>query len=542
VTDAVQAGRRAFDRHEWDTTYASLVDVEPSLLSGEDFERLATAAYLTGHDQGSTSAWGNSYRAFLAEHQHDRAARCAFWLGFGLIQRGETAQGGGWMARAKRLVQEHGLDVERGYLLIPQGLMRLGAGDFEGAYDHFTEAERIGRQFNDADLGALGLLGCGQALFFQGRPREGAERFDEVMVGVTGGEFSPTVSGIVYCAVIDACQETFDVERAKEWTTALSRWCADQPALVPYRGQCLVHRSQILQFNGAWREAMEAVVHAEAHLSEPPHPAIGMAHYQLGELRRLRGDLSGAEAAYMRAERAGRMAQPGLALVRLAQGHHEAAAAAIDTALLETQNPAVLARLLPALLEIMVATHQTDRAQAAITRLAALAEERAVPFLRGVLDQAEGSVLLAEGDAKAALKPLRRALSQWLELEAPYEAARTRVLIARSCRSVGDQETVKLETDAARRTFAELGAALDLRAMSDLIDVVDPVDTSGSLSPRELQVLHRVASGMTNQDIADELFISIKTVERHLSNIFAKLDAPNRAAATAAAHTRGLLT
>jgi DNA-binding NarL/FixJ family response regulator len=544
ASELCEQGRRSFDRGQWLESYehlrkAAVTADEP--LEPADLERLAVAAYLTGRDAESTDTWTRAHQGWHDRGAHAQAVRCAFWAGFGLVQRGETAQGGGWLARAATLVTQHGLDgVERGYLALPEGLMAMGGGDPDGALDRFAEASELAQRFGDRDLAALGLIGRGESLLRSGRASDGMRLFDEAMVSVTAGETSAVVSGIVYCAVIDACQQVFDLRRAREWTAALDRWCADQPGLVPYRGQCLVHRAQILQVGGEWEEAMAEAQRACERLTEPPHPAIGMAHYELGELHRLRGELSDAEAAYRRAHAAGRQPHPGLALLWLAEGRLDAAVAAIDRALDDAHDHVGRVQLLPAYIEVMLAVGRTGDARRATDDLAELAAGTPAGLLHAVAAQADGAVLLAEGEPGAALASLHTACRAWQEMDAPYEAAGVRTLIAVASRMVGDLDTAELESSTARSVFGRLGAGPALARLDEL--------TAGAASAeplpvtaRELEVLRLVAAGRTNREIAAVLAISERTVERHLGNIFAKLDVPNRAAATAYAYDHGLV-
>ncbi len=543
MSDALAAGREAFASRAWDDAHTSLAEADTENgLPLEDLEALATAAYLAGRDRESIEAWTRAHGEAVADGLFERAVRSAFWVGFGHIQRGEMAQGGGWMARANELVAEHGLDcAECGYLLVPVALMNLDAGEYDSALECFSELSRIADRFDDRDLRALGRLGTGQALVCLGRHSEGAERFDEVMVDVTAGAVSPVVAGVVYCGVIDACQQAFDIDRAHEWTRALQHWCDGQSGLIRYRGQCLVHRSQVLALHGEWGEALTEAEAARVRLSEPPHPAVGMAHYQLGELRRLRGDLPGAEDAYRKAQDCGRPPQPGLALLLLARGETDAAAAMIETAVLETTDGVAQAALLPALVEIRLTAGEADRAAAAADELELSARTFDSLFLVAASEQARGSVALARDDPAGALGLLRSACDRWRDLEIPFEAAKAQVLMARACSALGDRVTARLEADSAQRTFIQLGAAGALDAMKDAVDATSAGGSRQAISPRENQVLRRVARGMTNREIADDLFISVKTVERHLSNIFTKLDATNRASATAIAQARGLI-
>jgi DNA-binding NarL/FixJ family response regulator len=537
-------GLSAFDRGEWRESYEHLTAATlagDARLEPKDLERLAIAAYLTGRDGESTDAWTLAHQAWLDRGAHAHAVRCAFWAGFGLVQRGEMAQGGGWLARAGTLVGQHGLDcVEQGYLLLPEALMAMGGGDLDGALHRFDQASELAQRFGDRDLAALGAIGRGEALLRSGRAADGMRLFDEAMVSVTAGETSPVVSGVVYCAVIDACQQAFDLRRAREWTAALDRWCAGQPGLVPYRGQCLVHRAQILQARGEWDEAMAEATRACERLTEPPHPAVGMAHYELGELHRLRGELADAEAAYRSAHAAGRGPHPGLALLRLAEGRLDAAVAAIERALDDAGDHVSRARLLPAFVEIMLAAERTAEARRAADDLDELAMGAPAGLLHAVAAQALGAVLLAEGDPEAALEALHAACRAWQDMEAPHEAAQARVLIAVACRMVGDPDTADLECDAARAVFERLGAGPALARLDEL--VVRPASSDPlPVTARELEVLRLVAAGRTNRQIAESLAISERTVERHLGNIFTKLDVPNRAAATAYAYDHGLV-
>jgi len=541
----LERGREAYAAEAWLDAYESLSAADQlDPLRAEDLELLATSAYMLGRESEYLGLLERAHRAHLDRDQPLAALGCAFWIGVGLASRGEIGRASGWLSRAQRLLDDCGGDrVERGYLLLPVVFEHESSGDLEAAAATAGEAAAIGERFGDSDLFALAAHEHGHILIRLGRIKEGLRLLDETMVAVAAGELSPIVSGIVYCGVILACQDAYEVRRAQEWTFALSGWCKRQPDLVAFTGRCLTHRAELMQLHGAWPEALEEAKRAEERCVRAENSAAaGEACYRRGEIHRLLGDFDVAEEAYREASRRGREPQPGLALLRLAQGKLHAAAAAIRRTLAETAEAGRRARLLPAYVEIMLASGDLAAARDASSELKSLAkgqEQGALGALGAMAAQARGAVELAEGDPAAALVSLRRAGEVWLGLEAPYEAGRVRELVALACRALGDEDTAALELDAARAAYAELGARPDLTRIGSLARAA-PLEAHG-LTERELEVLRLVAAGKTNKVIAAALVLSERTVDRHVSNIFAKLRVSSRAAATASAYERGLL-
>ena len=538
MTSKLQRARAAYDRQAWaDACDAFAAAADEAPLVADDHQRFAVAAYLIGADEPCEQQWEAAHRAAADAGDAAGAARCAVLLALCLVLRGQMARAGGWLARAEDLLDESGIEcAASGYVLVPKVLGALGAGDMAVALDCSRRATELGRRFGDRDLQALGVLGHGQALIAGGEREAGVARLDDVMVSVTAGEVGPVVSGIVYCAVIIECLGLFDLARATEWTGALGAWCEAQPDLVPYRGQCLVHRSQLQQAGGSWSEARASVEAARRRLADPPHPALGLAYYQEGELHRLIGDFEQADAAYREASRHGHHPMPGLALLELGQGNASAAAATIRRALQEQAGAMERPALLSAAVEIFRSTADFAAARAAADELAGVAAASSSPLLRAMAAHAVGSVLAAEGDPLAALTELRAAARSWQSLGMPYEAARTGMLLGVACAALGDRTAATLELDNARATFTELGARTDLDRLSRLTGLDGDPAGETVLTDREHEVLVHLAAGKTNRQIADELTISQHTVGRHVDHIFTKLGVTSRAAATAYAY------
>jgi tetratricopeptide (TPR) repeat protein len=453
----LRRGRDCYDRGDWNDAFAALTrEDEQRPLGAEDLERLAWSTGLTARDQEMLAATERAYHAWLEEGQRLAAARAAFWLGFRLMARGQSSSASGWLGRAQRLVELNAGDcVERGYLLLPAAQRLLSAGEFIKARDCALRAAEIGERFGEADLIAFARNLQSRAMFSDGQIERALALMDEVMVAATAGELSPVVTGIVYCTAIASCQRVFALDRLREWTAALAGWCDAHPQLGMFTGHCLVHRAEVLELSGAWPEAVaEARRAVERCVRNVEREAAGRAHYQQAEIHRLRGECALAAAAYREASRAGFEPQPGLALLRLAEGDRAAASSASRRTVGATRDRLARTRFLPAHVEIMLAVGDLDEARAASLELQETAATVNAEVLEAIAAHARGSVRFAEGDASAVLDPVRRAFGIWQRLGAPYLAARLRVLLARACIALGDAEAARLELQCAHEVFA----------------------------------------------------------------------------------------
>lgn len=537
VAGDVDRARQAYARGDWPEAYDVWSEVDLTGLPAADLDDLATAAELLGHHDATVLALQQAFRLHERAGDLPGAVHAAVRLAMSCATHGEPALFSGWSARAEALLPDVGADsTEAGWVAFVRMFAHLGRGEIPQASHQADLATAAGRRNRDPDLVAMGLTGQGRLRLYTDRIADGLACLDEAMVRVIAGECTPVIAGHVYCTAIEGCQEISDFGRVAEWTSALERWCSAQPGLLLFTGQCALHRGQLFRVHGDWAEALDELELAAQRYVEAGSPdAIGLTARESGDVLRLRGDLDEADAAYQRAADHGCDPQPGLALLWLARGQDAAALAAVERMLAEDVGAVARCRVLPAAVEVLLASGQVDRARSATEELSSLACSE---VLAAMAAECSGAVELADDDPAGALPFLRKAGQMWARASAPYDAARAGVLRGRALARLGDVDTSRRELEAARDCFRRLGARPAADRASSLLA---PAAPPAGLTPREVEVLRLVATGRTNPQIAAGLVLSEKTVARHLSNIFAKLDVRSRTAAAAYAYEHGLM-
>jgi DNA-binding NarL/FixJ family response regulator len=539
VIEDLARAHEAYERREWQSAYRALSAVDDAEFAAADFLELASSAWLAGRENDGVQAAQRAYQAYVDAGDVPGAVRAACLLAMNLLMAGEAAIGSGWVARAQRLLEGRDDDsVEHGYVLMLVMFRSIFTGDYAAALEVADRVTEYGRRFGDLDLHANGLNAQGRMLIYAGRVREGFALLDEAMVAVTMGEVDPLFAGEIYCSLIEACQEISDYGRAAEWTGRLARWVEDQPELVRFTGQCAVHRGQIMRLRGAFTDAVGEFEHAvDRYLASGQPAPAGLACAEQGDVLRILGDFAGSQASYDRAVGFGHEPQPGLALLWLTLGRGDTATAAMRRLLGERGDPVGRSQILAAAVEVLLEAGEVEVAAGLAAEFTELAADFGCVPLQATAGTAAGSVLLAKDSYAEALSVLRPALQTWLTLEATYHVARTRLLIARCLRGLDDEESAIRELTEAGAAFRGLGAAPDARAADQLLGRSAPA----GLTDREVEVLRLVATGKSNPEIAAVLVLSEKTVARHLSNIFTKLDVTSRTAAAAYAFENRLV-
>ncbi|MDX6233225.1 MAG: hypothetical protein QOH68_2229 [Nocardioidaceae bacterium] len=540
VLDDLAQARADFERGDWAAALDIWSGVDQDALGVDDLRGAAQSLALLGRLDEAVDRYQRAFR--LCQDNGDPAVgvACAFNIAMIFGTSGEPAMSAGWTTRAERMLDELGPDsAGAGYVTFLQMYRDMGAGDWEAAAAKADTTAEIGRRHGVRDLAVLGLAAGGRIAMYSGRAAEGLALLDEAMVAVAAGEVSPEVFGNVYCIAIEGCQEIGAIERVAEWTSALTRWCASQPGLVAFTGQCSIHRGQVMRQRGAWVDALEEFTSAlERYRLANTLDAIGQAEGERGDILRLQGEYAAAEEAYQRAGERGYDPQPGLALLWLARGSRDAATAAVRRLVAETGDPVGKCRVLPAAVDVLVAVDALDEARAVAAELDRVATAAGSVAMLALSAYASGAVELASGDASGALPYLRKSRQLWARVECPYEVARVRLLTGRALTALGDEGSAHQDLESARAAFLALGAA---PMVDEAVRLLEPARLPGGLTAREVEILRLVASGRGNPQIAADLTLSEKTVARHLSNIFTKLDVGSRTAAAAYAYEQGLV-
>lgn len=537
MSRASQAAKSAATESRWGDAYRLLAGTALDELDVDDLDLLGTAGYLTGHDDEGLGAWTAAYQRCADAGDVSRAMQIGLRIGQCLGFKGDMARLNGWAERVGHLLADRDDDnVERGYLEYLLGFMRLfGHGDPPSARVHFERAGKIAARFGDRELATLAGITEGRMVIYGGELDRGVAMLDHAVVAIEARELSPLSTGNAYCVVIDACAELQDFTRCHAWSDSFVAWCDSQQELVLYRGNCFIHRAEVIRDLGNWSEALVEAQRACDRLAKPPIlGSLAAASGLEGDLHRLLGDLPAAQVAYDRATELGSQPQPGLSLLRLAEGRSDAAHKMIHRVLAESDDPIGRSKILGAAVEISLAIGDVAVASELAAEFREVAAMIGTPLLRARAARAAAQAALARGDAKAALVEARTAFGIAQELGVRFDAASARLLVADACRALGDDDAATTEAGLAQRDLAALRVSVAPKAGN--------VDFPDGLTAREVDVLRLVAAGRTNRQIAGELFISEKTVSTHLSHIFTKLGLTTRAAATGYAFEHGLTT
>jgi ATP/maltotriose-dependent transcriptional regulator MalT len=540
--DRLAAAQSALARCDWAAAYEHACtasrdrDGSDPVAVADALDTLAEAAWWVGRLDECIVARERAYAVYDEAGADRRAGQCAIWLYTHHCFKGKRAIATGWLRRARRALQGAAGSPEYGYLLLYESELAHGNGELDEAAALARTVVELGRQLRSPDLEAQALQAIGRVLIDDGRPAEGLAHLDEAMLFATEGRLLPYVTGKIYCSLVSACHDLGDIRRANEWTDAIGSWAERHPATI-FPGLCRLHRADLLQWRGEWALAEAEAQRACGELESIFVPNAGAAFAGLGEIRRRRGDVGGAEEAFARAESLGARPAGGLARLRLSQRQAELGSAVIADALAEATSRLSRAWLLPVETELAIAVGDVERAADAAAELAATATCYESPLLLAESITARGRVQLAAGDPDAC-STLRAAVRAWCELDAPYETATSRLLLGQAYRQVGDERAARTCFSDAETLFRRLGANSDVQAVMQL---AEPSPLPCGLTAREGEVLRLVAAGSTNKQIAAELFLSDKTISRHLSNIFLKIGVRSRAAATAFAFEHHLM-
>jgi len=522
---------------DWTGRFEQLAAHEAT-LAGDELDELGQAAWFVGRDDVSHRAWERAHLRYLDDGDLAAAVRCVFWLGFTLSEHGDGVRAGAWMGRLMELCARPAATTQvDGVRALCAAFGAFAHGEAAASVPLYRDAIDRADAADDADTATLATMGLGRALLADGRVTEAFETFDGVMLRIADGRVSDRAAGPAYCAVIASLLARGDIERARVWTRELGDWCDAQRGLEPFRGECMLHRASVMQLGGEWSGAAAAA--AQVCETEKRTETLANAWYRAADLHRVAGRADASRDALRRAAALGRDVQPALALLHRDSGDLAGAWAGLATARATAVDPATRGEVLAAAVRIALDRGHVGEAKDAAAELTACAAAFDTLYLRALSARADGEVAVSAGRPLEALPQLRAAWAAWRRLDAPYDAALTRVSIGQAVRALGDAEGAELEFDAARGVLEGLGAIPDL-ARLERAATAEAAASDPGLSRREREVLALVARGWSNRRIAEHLFLSERTVARHVGSILAKLAVPSRSAATAYAFEHGL--
>jgi class 3 adenylate cyclase len=554
VLDSLDSARHAAAHHAWRDSHDAYSSIDKQDLTPQDLEHFADAAWWTGKLDEAIKLREDSYAAFSSAGDKPSAARLALTLSWDHSGRGAFSVSQGWFANAERILAGQPESVEHGFLTLTRAINALfGEGSLTDAIAHFERAFELGRRFGDRDTEVLALVGKGRALVKMGEAEQGLALLDEATAAAVCGELRPYSTGLVYCITISSCHDLGDYRRAAEWTEAANRWC-DRLDVTGFPGACRIHRAEIMRLRGDLLGAEKQAVAACEELGDFEQDISAGGYYEIGEIRRRLGDFAAAEEAYATANELGRDPQPGIALLRLAEGKVDAAVAGITRTLQDLPDPLSRLRRLPAQVEIAIAGGDLRTARAAADELERIVDSykiagRRAPAFDATVHFASGQIKLAEGDAEGAARCLRRAQDEWQGVGAPYETAQARMLLGIAFRRQGDEHAATAELEAALTTFERLGAKLDearakellgrLQArrtflFTDIVDSTKLLETLGDEKWKRLLARH-------NQLVRERIVESGGEVIKQTGDgFFASFDSPKGAIEAAVAIQRAL--
>lgn len=539
LAEVVELAHDAARARRWSQTYRLLRDVDPTELTPDDLMLFADAAWWCCRVPEEIALRRRAFREFSASNRPRQAASAAWELALRHSLRGQTVESSGWLRMAQRALEDQPDCVEKGYVACSESEAALGGGEMLQAQAHAERALAVGERFDESGLVALALTWKGLCSLLRHEMDEGLKLLDEAMATITSREMDEKVAGWVACFAVGLCMDAADVRRAAAWSQAAWEWASALPEATPFHGICRVHQVEVMHLQGRLEDAAAQARRAcDEMLAFDPHLA-GEAFYVTGEILRRQGDLPGAEQAFRRARELGHDAQPGLALIRQAEGRTHAAMAALRAASTDASGlPFRRASVLAALVHVALAADAVDCAGDACRDLDAVAVSSASEAVSALAGTTRARLRLVGGDAEGALAALRPAADIWRSLDLHGELAEARLLTGLALRQLGDDEGAALELAAAHRAFVDLGATADADRVA--AQMADEDARPGGLSARECEVLRLVAAGHTNRQIAAELVLSEHTVARHLSNIYTKLRVPSRTKAAAFAFQHDL--